>query len=244
MGMTPEELLARVQRRFMALLGISGAAERQWVRLSAEAAPAKDGEVLLYGPIVDDLEAECMNELTEYDTMVSAQIVRARLNEIEGDVTVRINTPGGSWFEAAAIHSALVERRNAGDDVRVAIDGLAASAGSLVMLAASNIQIAAMGSIVIHKAWAASIGNADDYRKAAGEMDRHDAVQAAELAKRLGDDVDVMALLKAETWYTSTEAVEAGLADSKIEIKEPKKKAQTNAARNARFRAMLAMEAS
>ena len=241
--MTPEQLRARVQRRFMALLGISGAAERQWVRLSAEAAPAKDGEVLIYGPIVDDLEAECMNEFTEYDTMVSAQIVRARLNEIEGDVTVRINTPGGSWFEAASMHAALVERRRAGDDVRVAIDGLAASAGSLVMLAASNIQIAALGSIVIHKAWAASIGNADDYRKAAGEMDRHDAVQAAELAKRLGD-VDVMALLKAETWYTSTEAVEAGLADEKIEIKEPKKKAQTNAARNARFRAMLAMEAS
>ena len=90
--MTPEQLQARVQRRFMALLGISGAAERQWVRLSAEAAPAKDGEVLLYGPIVDDMEAECMNDLTEYDTMVSAQMVRARLNEIEGDVTAREST--------------------------------------------------------------------------------------------------------------------------------------------------------
>ena len=53
-----------------------------------------------------------------------------------------------------------------------------------------------------------------------------------------------MALLAEETWFTSTEAVEAGLADGKIEIKEPQKKAQTNAARNARFRAMLAMEAS
>ena len=55
------------------------------------------------------------------------------------------------------------------------------------MLAASNIQIAAMGSVFIHKAWAVNVGNADDYRKAADEMDRHDAVQAAELAKRLGD---------------------------------------------------------
>ena len=93
--MTIEQLQARVQRRFMALLGVSGAAERQWARLNAEAVPAKDGEVLLYGPIVDDFEAECMNELTEYDTMVSPQAFRARLNEIEGDVTVRINTPGG-----------------------------------------------------------------------------------------------------------------------------------------------------
>ena len=128
--------------------------------------------------------------------------------------------------------------------MRAVIDGMAASAGSLVMLAASNIQIAAMGSVVIHKVWVAEVGNADVFRKTADEMDRHDAVYADLLSKRLGDDVDVMTLLAAETWYTATEAVEAGLADSKIEIKtEPKKKAQTNAARNARFRAMLAMEA-
>ena len=120
--------------------------------------------------------------------------------------------------------------------MRAVIDGVAASAGSLIMLAASNIQIAAMGSVAIHKVWAADVGNADDFRKAAGEMDSFDATYAGLLGVRLGD-VDVMALLKAETWYTATEAVEAGLADSVIEIKEPKKKAQTNAARNARFRA-------
>ena len=159
-------------------------------------------------------------------------------------MTVRINTPGGSWFQASVIHTALVERRNAGDDVRAVIDGVAASAGSLVMLAASNIQIAAMGSVAIHKVWAADVGNADDFQ----EGRRRDGQTSTPCtqgcsAKRLGDDVDVMALLKAETWYTATEAVEAGLADSVIEIKEPKKKAQTNAARNARFRAMLAMEA-
>ena len=55
---------------------------------------------------------------------------------------------------------------------------MAASAGSLVMLAASDIQIAAMGSIMIHKAWARDVGNADDFRKAAGEMDQFDAEQA------------------------------------------------------------------
>ena len=241
--MTLEQLRARVQRRFMAMLGISGAAERQWVRLNAEATPAKDNEVLLYGPMVDDLEAECFNELTEYDTMVSGQMVRARLNEIEGDVTVRINTPGGSWFEASVIHTALTERRNAGDQVHVIIDGMAASGGSLVMLASDTIRIAAMGSIMIHKAWAMDIGNADDFRKAADEMDGFDREQETMLRWRLGKDADVMALLAAETWYTATEAVAAGLADSKIEINEPKKKAQTNAARNARFRAMLAMEA-
>ena len=240
--MTLDELQARVQRRFMAMLGISGAAERQWVRLNAEAAPAKDGEVLIYGPIVDDLEAECLNELTEYDTMTSGQIVRARLNDISGDVTVRINTPGGSWFEASVIHAALVERRNAGDDVRVVIDGVAASAGSLIMLAGSEIQITAMGSIMIHKVWGVDVGNADDLRKTAGEMDRFDAVYAEMVGERLDKSVDdVMPLLAEETWYTATEAVEAGLADGKIEVKsKPKKKAQSNAARNARFRAMMA----
>ena len=242
--MTDREFRLRAQRFVFASLGISGATERKWARLSAEATPAKDGEVLLYGPMVDTLEAECMNDFTEYDTMVSGQMVRARLNDIEGDVTVRINTPGGSWFEASVIHAALTERRNDGDNVRVVIDGMAASAGSLVMLAASDIQIAAMGSIMIHKAWARDVGNADDFRKAAAEMDQFDAEQSRLLGVRLGEDVDaVMARLKDETWYTATEAVEAGLADGKIELKKEPKKAQTNAARNARFRAMLAMEA-
>ena len=130
--------------------------------------------------------------------MVSAQIVRARLNEIDGDVTARINSPGGSWFEASAIHAALVERRNAGDDVRVVIDGLSASAGALVMLAGSDIRIAAMGSVMIHKAWAVDVGNADDFRAAADVMDQHDAEQARMLGERLGKGVDdVMALLAA-----------------------------------------------
>ena len=200
---------------------------------------------MLYGPMVDEFEASCFNEMVDNDMMTSSQQFMARLNAIEGDVTVRINSPGGSVFEAAAIHAALVERRNAGDDVNVRIDGLAASAAAFVMLAGSDIQIAAMGQMMIHRGWMWTTGNADDLRSAAVDLDAMDADYIGLLNTRLGKTADeTLELLRAETWYTATEAVEAGLADGKIEIKEPKKKAQANAGRNARFRAMLAMEAS
>ena len=248
-AMTDQEFRLRVQRFAFASLGISGAAERQWTRMQADAgsapAPVGDGEVMLYGPMVDEFEASCFNELTEFDMMTSSQQFMARLNEIKGDVTVRINSPGGSVWEAAPIHTALVERRNAGDKVTIKVDGLAASAATFVMLAGSDVQIAQMGQMMIHRGWLWMAGNADDLRKAADDMDAMDVDYIGMLNKRLGKTQDeTMELLRAETWYTATQAVEAGLADGKIELKpEPKKKAQTNAARNARFRAMLALEA-
>lgn len=202
---------------------------------------------MLYGPMVDEFEASCFNEMTDYDMMTSSQMFMARLKQIEGDVTVRINSPGGNVFEAAAIHAALVERRNAGDDVRIAIDGMAASAATFVMLAGSDIRIATMGQVMIHRGWLWMAGNADDLRRAADDMDAMDADYIAMLKPRLGkDDDEIMEMLRAETWMTATQAMEAGLVDSKIELKDknkPAKKAATNAARNARFRAMLAMEA-
>ena len=240
--MTHEQLMFRARRKVLATLGISASTERKYLRFRAEAEsrPAKDGEVLLYGPIVDDFEAECMNEFTENDTMVSPQAFRAKLNAITGDVVVRVNSPGGNWFEASSIQAALVERRNAGDDVRVTVDGLSASAASLVMLAGSEIAVAAMSEIMIHKAWAWAVGNSDDMRQFASLLDQADTTQVEMLQGRLGADTDVMALLKAETWYTATEAIEAGLADRKIEL-EAGKKDEPKARRNSSLSALFAL---
>ena len=248
--MIEQEFRARVRRFAFASLGISGAAERQWTRMQAdgESAPSlvRDGEIMLYGPMVDEFEASCFNELVDNDMMTSSQQFMARLNTVEGDVTVRINSPGGSVFEAASIHAALVERRNSGDKVTIKVDGMAASAATFVMLAGSEVLIAEMGNMMVHRAWLWMAGNADDLRAAAADMDAMDKDYIAMLNTRLGKTEDeTMELLRAETWFTATQAVEAGLADGKTELKKPKSapKAQTNAARNARFRAMLALEA-
>ena len=74
------------------------------------------------------------------DLVVSARTFREALNKITGDVTVRINSPGGDAWEGSAIYQALVERRNSGAKVSAVVDGLAASAASMVMMAADDIR--------------------------------------------------------------------------------------------------------
>ena len=59
-------------------------------------------------------------------------------------MTVRINSPGGDAWEGSAIFQALVERRNSGAKVSAVVDGLSASAASMVMMAAKDIRIGKM----------------------------------------------------------------------------------------------------
>ncbi|SNT05973.1 Clp protease [Sphingomonas laterariae] len=82
---------------------------------------------------------------------VSAADVAAELGKIDAkNITVRINTPGGDVFEARAIMTLLVEHPAT---VTAKIDGVAASAGSVIALAADTVEIADGGFYMIHKGW-------------------------------------------------------------------------------------------
>lgn len=132
------------------------------------------------------------------------------------NIVLRINSPGGDVFEARAMMAAIAEHPAT---VTAKVDGLAASAATALTLACDSVEIVEGGFYMIHKAWTFEIGNADDMRTTADLLDKIDGVLADGYAKKTGKTRDdVIGLMAAETWLTAEDAVEAGFANSVIEI--------------------------
>lgn len=145
---------------------------------------------------------------------VSAKEFAGLLDELPDDVEeirLHINSPGGEVFDAIAILNAL----RAHDAKVVAIvDGLAASAASVVACGADELVMARNSELMIHDAWGLCVGNAEEMREMAGMLDRLSDNIASVYAEKAGTDVAVWrAAMEKETWYSAEEAVEAGLAD-------------------------------
>lgn len=126
-------------------------------------------------------------------------------------VHLHINSPGGDVFDARAMCAA-VEAHPARWIAHV--DGVAASAASYLAIAADEVEIARGAFFMVHRAWAATIGNAADHTATASFLEKIDETIAADFARRTGKDAaEVRAWLDAETWFGSEEAVAAGIAD-------------------------------
>lgn len=126
-------------------------------------------------------------------------------------IQVYVNSPGGDVYDGIAIRNALQEHPAR---VVLTVDGLAASAASLIATGADEVVMATGSELMIHDVWSIAIGNADEIRDTADALDRLSDTAAAMYAEKAGGDaVDWRALMKAETWYTADEAVAAGLAD-------------------------------
>ena len=215
-----------MRKRLLAMLGVPASAVELWTEKgfkpaneTATASAASENEALIYGPIASVSEESFWGD---YDGSISNKTFRERLNAIEGDVVVRINSPGGSVFEASGMSNAMIERRNAGDTVNVIVDGLAASAASLVMLAGQEIAAAQLASIMIHRASGWLYGNAQDYLDMAKVLAGVDDTVVGLYAERTGMSApDVRAALESETWFTAAEAIEAGLVDREITLETP-----------------------
>lgn len=126
---------------------------------------------------------------------------------------VAINSPGGDVFDGFAIHNALVRL---GDRCTVRIDGLAASAASVIACGGSHVVMAENAMMMIHNPWTFAYGEADDLRKTADMMDKaRDGILASYRRKAPSiSDVDLIKMLDEETWLTAEEAVALGLADT------------------------------
>jgi ATP-dependent protease ClpP protease subunit len=148
---------------------------------------------------------------------VSASEVMAQLLGLNAaELHVHLNSPGGDYFEAVAIYNGLVSHPAA---VTVHVDGLAASAASVVAMAGERLVMGVGAQLMIHQSRTSAYGTADDMTAAAALLDTIDADIAgfyAERAAALGGDADPgtwRAAMSAETWFNAAEAVTAGLAD-------------------------------
>lgn len=134
------------------------------------------------------------------------------IGKIKDDAfTVRINSPGGSVFDAVAIYNALIQHPAR---VTTRVDALAASAASIIAMAGDTVEMMVGSQLMIHDALGVEMGNAKDMREMAKFLDRQSDNLASIYANKGGDAQDWRALMLAETWMFAQEAVDFGLADS------------------------------
>lgn len=165
-------------------------------------------EILLYGPIGADM--------WEPENAITAKKVMAELEQIDGDVTVRISSGGGDVYEGIDIMHAL---KNHPGRVTVIVESLAASAASFIAVGGGDeVLMRSSSELMIHRAWTFTDGNADDVRKTLDDLERQDVKLATIYSEKAGGELDDwLAAMSAETWYTADEAVAAGLADGVVE---------------------------
>jgi ATP-dependent Clp endopeptidase proteolytic subunit ClpP len=155
-------------------------------------------------------------EIAIYDEIgyfgVTAGDFLAELKALQADrIDVRLNTPGGDLFDGVAIYNAL---RNHPAEVTTHVDGLAASIGSVILQAGDRRVAARASQVMIHDGHGLVVGNAADMRDMAGLLDKTSGMLAQVYADRAGGTADNWrSAMRAETWYSGAEAVDAGLAD-------------------------------
>lgn len=133
-------------------------------------------------------------------------------------ITLRLNSPGGDVFDAATIYNLLKQNKAS---VSVYIDGLAASAASVVAMAGDEILIADNAMMMVHNPWTFAMGYASDLRQTADLLDKIGGTIVTTYAKRTRQDEEkIRELMDAETWMNADEAVEYGFADRTVEALE------------------------
>ena len=162
-------------------------------------------EILIYGEIGSEVKA----------TKIADQ-----LSKIDGDVTVRVNSPGGDVYEGIALMNSL--RAHPGY-VTVIIDGLAASAASFIAVGGGDRVVARPhAELMIHSAWTGAQGNAGDLTDLVSSLTRIDANLADIYATKAGVEPSAMSeLMQAETWFSAQEALEVGLIDAVEDARAP-----------------------
>jgi ATP-dependent Clp endopeptidase proteolytic subunit ClpP len=140
-------------------------------------------------------------------------------------VEVEINSPGGSVFEGQRIYNALRGISARGVEVTTTVNGLAASMGSVILMAGDKRRMNAGSRIMIHEASTIAMGDARAFRKTADLLEGISSEIAGIYADRTGGDLKAIRnLMFAETWMTADEAKANGFVDTVI--KDGKAKAE------------------
>lgn len=147
-------------------------------------------------------------------------------NALEG-VEVEINSPGGSVFEGHRIYNALREMAGRGVPITTTVNGLAASMGSVILMAGDERRMHKGSRIMIHEASTMVWGDARTLRKSADLLEGISAEIAQIYAERTeGEEGDLRALMFAETWMTADQAKELNFIHSIVGEKKQDAKAE------------------
>lgn len=156
------------------------------------------------------LNGEISDE-TWYGDEVTPKLFKDELGAGNGPITVWINSPGGDVFAAAQIYNMLMDYPY---DVTVKIDGLAASAASVIAMAGTTVEMSPVAMMMIHNPATIAIGDSDEMKKAVKMLDevKESIMNAYEIKTGLARD-KISKLMDAESWFNAKKAVELGFAD-------------------------------
>ena len=172
-----------------------------WIN-QADADPAEERVLELYGTIAEE---------SWFDDDVTPQMFRDELFAGDGDVVVWINSPGGDCVAASQIYSMLMDYKG---NVTVKIDGIAASAASVIAMAGTRVLMAPTALMMIHNPMTAAFGDHEDMQKAIDMLAevKESIINAYEIKTSL-TRAKLSHLMDSETWMNAKKAIELGLAD-------------------------------
>lgn len=166
-----------------------------------ETAPA-ERTLFLNGTIAED---------SWFDDDVTPQLFKGELNAGSGDITVWINSPGGDCVAAAQIYNMLTAYNG---KVTVKIDGIAASAASVIAMAGDTVLVSPVSMLMIHNPATIAWGDHAEMQKAIDMLSEvKESIINAYVLKTGLSRARLSHLMDAETWMDANKAVELGFAD-------------------------------
>lgn len=185
-----------------------------------------DAEITMYGDVVESrpidwwtgkpMEGDfiILDEfLEDFETISKAK-----------NITIRMNSYGGDCVVAFVIHNKLRDLARAGVKTTCIVDGVAMSAGSVIMSACDTVKVNAASLVMIHRCWSFLWGgyNADELRGQADSQDAYDKALAAAYVRKTGlSQTQILHMMSETTYMTGSEAIEKGFADELVESAEP-----------------------
>ncbi len=153
-----------------------------------------------------------ISDETWFGDEVTPKLFKDELMAGSGDITLWINSPGGDVFAAAQIYNMLMDYPGR---VTVKIDGLAASAASVIAMAGSQVEMSPVAMMMIHNPITVAIGDSKEMQKAIDMLAevKESIVNAYEIKTGLSRN-KISRLMDAESWFNAKKAVELGFADS------------------------------
>ena len=150
-----------------------------------------------------------------FDDDVTPALFKQELDLGEGNITVWINSPGGDCVAAAQIYNMLMDYKG---DVTVKIDGIAASAASVIAMAGTKVLMSPVSMMMIHNPATIAFGDTVEMQKAINMLaEVKESIMNAYEIKTGMSRTKISHLMDAETWMDAHKAVELGFADDILE---------------------------
>lgn len=159
-----------------------------------------------------------ISEETWFGDEVTPKQFKSELLSGSGDITIWINSPGGDVFAASQIYNMLMDYKG---KVTVKIDGLAASAASVIAMAGGEVLISPVAMLMIHNPMTIAFGDTVEMEKAISMLSevKESIINAYELKTGL-TRAKLFNLMDAESWFNAKKAVELGFADKIMFLNE------------------------